>query len=169
MEGIERRRVLRDTFPRPAWATAVDDDEDEYDDEDKSETEADDDGDGVLWDILLGKGRRAGVPPPPSKPAWFPDDDAGEEARPAARREADVPTWTPVLPGQLRSLLEAAIEQQGTLRLMFRNAEGRSVDRRIRPLRFKRTPKGEVVEALDEQHGGACTLVLERIVAVAQE
>lgn len=108
---------------------------------------------------------------------WFEPPDRAAHSRPqtdvaashGAPAEADDVTWTSPLPGLLRNHLEQAIQAGRTLRILFRNSAGDTVDRRITPLGFERTPKGEHLEARDELHRGRCTIVLDRILALGSE
>jgi hypothetical protein len=160
--AAEPRRGLRSLDPYVrAWAPLDDEDEDGYEDGDEDEDDEDQGARGV------GAGSGAEKNPSGSKPPWFPLEGERPARRDAPTGDADPPTWNPILPGALRALLEDSIALQRPLRVLFRNSEGRSVDRLIRPLRLQRTPKGDTLDALDTQHGGACTLVLERILAVA--
>lgn len=143
-------------------------DEGDEGDEDADDEYAEDEDDDLLT-LAPPRGKA------PSPSPWFQPPERQPHARPAADRAAphdaaaadDAVTWNSPLPGLLRAQLDLAVQTGRTVRLLFRNSAGSTVDRLLTPLRLTRTPKGEHLEARDEQHHGHCTIVLDRILAIA--
>lgn len=112
---------------------------------------------------------RPAAPSAPQRPTPWPGSPSHTPSPGHVPSAAPTPTWAPMLPGPMRERLQAALTDQRTVRLLYRNSVGRTVDRTVTPLRLVRTAQGECLEARDEERHAQCTLVLQRITALAAE